>query len=102
MNAQLLFNANSLSTGWKGTCALANQYDTFYNNYISEINSLKEVYKKKNNELLSYFALTDLIIGQLFDAKNITSKRPSQETGELMPNFEREFTDKTNKHLFGG
>ena len=39
----------SLSSGWNGTCSLINQYDTIYNNYTSELNSLINIFSSEHS-----------------------------------------------------
>ena len=44
-------NQNSLSTGWKGTCQLVNQYNDIYSDYSTELNSLNALMTTNLNEL---------------------------------------------------
>ena len=70
-------NQNSLSTGWKGTCALINHYDSIYSNYSSELTSLNSLITSYHTQLLSYYTATNNLINNLFTTTYITSSRPS-------------------------
>ena len=95
-------NQNSLSTGWKGTCQLVNQYNDIYSNYSSELNSLNALMTTNLNELLNYFSVTNSLLTNLFTANFITSSLPSGSTASLLPKSEYEFSDMTNTSLIGG
>ena len=95
-------NQNSLSTGWKGTCQLVNQYNDIYSNYSTELNSLNALMTTNLNELLNYFSVTNSLLTNLFTANFITSSRPSGSTASLLPKSEYEFSDMTNTSLIGG
>ena len=93
---------NSLSTGWKGTCTLINEYDSIYNNYNSELTSLSSVLSSYHTLLLSYYGITNTLISNLFTTTYITSTRPSGLTTQLMSLSESEFSDRTNTSSIGG
>ena len=93
---------NSLSTGWKGTCTLINEYDNIYNNYNSELTSLSSVLSSYHTLLLSYYGITNTLISNLFTTTYITSTRPSGLTTQLMSLSESEFSDRTNTSSIGG
>lgn len=93
---------NSLSTGWKGTCQLVNQYNDIYSDYSTELNSLNALMTTNLNELLNYFSVTNSLLTNLFTANFITSSRPSGSTASLLPKSEYEFSDMTNTSLIGG
>ena len=93
---------NSLSTGWKGTCSLINEYDSIYNNYNSELTSLSSVLSSYHTLLLSYYGITNTLISNLFTTTYITSTRPSGLTTQLMSLSESEFSDRTNTSSIGG
>lgn len=93
---------NSLSTGWKGTCQLVNQYNDIYSDYSTELNSLNALMTTNLNELLNYFSVTNSLLTNLFTANYITSSRPSGSTASLLPKSEYEFSDMTNTSLIGG
>ena len=93
---------NSLSTGWKGTCTLINEYDSIYNNYNSELTSLSSVLSSYHTLLLSYYGITNTLISNLFTTTYITSTRPSGLTTQLMSLSESEFSDRTNISSIGG
>ena len=93
---------NSLSTGWKGTCTLINEYDSIYNNYNSELTSLSSVLSSYHTLLLSYYGITNTLINNLFTTTYITSTRPSGLTTQLMSLSESEFSDRTNTSSIGG
>lgn len=95
-------NQNSLSTGWKGTCQLVNQYNDIYSDYSTELNSLNALMTTNLNELLNYFSVTNSLLTNLFTANFITSSRPSGSTASLLPKSEYEFSDMTNTSLIGG
>ena len=93
---------NSLSTAWKGTCQLVNQYNDIYSDYSTELNSLNALMTTNLNELLNYFSVTNSLLTNLFTANFITSSRPSGSTASLLPKSEYEFSDMTNTSLIGG
>ena len=93
---------NSLSTGWKGTCQLVNQYNDIYSDYSTELNSLNALMTTNLNELLNYFSVTNSLLTNLFTANFITSSLPSGSTASLLPKSEYEFSDMTNTSLIGG
>ena len=93
---------NSLSTGWKGTCTLINEYDSIYNNYNSELTSLSSVLSSYHTLLLSYYGITNTLISNLFTTSYISSTRPSGLTTQLMSLSESEFSDRTNTSSIGG
>ena len=95
-------NQNSLSTGWKGTCALINHYDSIYSNYSSELTSLNSLITSYHTQLLSYYTATNTLINNLFTTPYITSSRPSNLTTQIMSKSESEFSDRTNTSLIGG
>ena len=95
-------NQNSLSTGWKGTCQLVNQYNDIYSDYSTELNSLNALMTTNLNELLNYFSVTNSLLTNLFTANFITSSLPSGSTASLLPKSEYEFSDMTNTSLIGG
>ena len=95
-------NQNSLSTGWKGTCALINHYDSIYSNYSSELTSLNSLITSYHTQLLSYYTATNTLINNLFTTTYITSSRPSNLTTQIMSKSESEFSDRTNTSLIGG
>ena len=93
---------NSLSTGWKGTCQLVNQYNDIYSDYSTELNTLNALMTTNLNELLNYFSVTNSLLTNLFTTNFITSSRPSGSTASLLPKSEYEFSDMTNTSLIGG
>ena len=94
-------NQNSLSTGWKGTCALINHYDSIYSNYSSELTSLNSLITSYHTQLLSYYTTTNNLINNLFTTTYITSSRPSNLTTQIMSKSETEFSDRANTSLTG-
>ena len=95
-------NQQSLSTGWKGTCALVNQYDSIYSNYSSQLNDLNTLITTNHNDLLNYFSTTNTLINDLYTVNYISSSRPSGLTGSLLIKSEYEFSNKENVSLIGG
>ena len=95
-------NQQSLSTGWKGTCALVNQYDNIYLNYSSELNSLNTLLTTNHNDLLNSYSTTNGLFNLLYTVNYITSSRPSGSTAALLINSEYEFTNRANSSLIGG
>ena len=77
-------NQQSLSTGWKGTCALVNQYDNIYSDYSSDLNTLNTLLTTNHNNLLNHFSATNTLINNLYTVKYITSGRPSGSTASLL------------------
>ena len=92
----------SLSTGWKGTCALVNQYDNIYSDYSSDLNILNTLLTTNHNNLLNHFSATNTLINNLYTVKYITSGRPSGSTASLLLNSEYEFSNTANSSLIGG
>ena len=95
-------NQQSLSTGWKGTCALVNQYDNIYSDYSSDLNILNTLLTTNHNNLLNHFSATNTLINNLYTVKYITSGRPSGSTASLLLNSEYEFSNTANSSLIGG
>ena len=95
-------NQQSLSTGWKGTCALVNQYDNIYSDYSSDLNTLNTLLTTNHNNLLNHFSATNTLINNLYTVKYITSGRPSGSTASLLLNSEYEFSNTANSSLIGG
>ena len=95
-------NLNTLSTGWTGTCPLADYYNNFYQNYTSELTSLSSAISSTHSSLLSSYSTTNTLINSLYTVNYLTSTRPSGSTGSLMPKSEYEFSDRTNTSLIGG
>ena len=95
-------NQQSLSTGWKGTCALVNQYDNIYSDYSSDLNILNTLLTTNHNNLLNHFSATNTLINNLYTVKYITSGRPSGSTASLLLNSEYEFSNSANSSLIGG
>ena len=95
-------NQQSLSTGWKGTCALVNQYDNIYLNYSSELNSLNTLLTTNHNDLLNSYSTTNGLLNLLYTVNYITSSRPSGSTAALLINSEYEFSNRANSSLIGG
>ena len=95
-------NQQSLSTGWKGTCALVNQYDNIYLNYSSELNSLNTLLTTNHNDLLNSYSTTNGLLNLLYTVNYITSSRPSGSTAALVINSEYEFSNRANSSLIGG
>ena len=95
-------NQQSLSTGWKGTCALVNQYDNIYSDYSSDLNILNTLLTTNHNNLLNHFSATNTLINNLYTVKYITSDRPSGSTASLLLNSEYEFSNTANSSLIGG
>ena len=95
-------NQQSLSTGWKGTCSLVNQYDNIYSDYSSDLNILNTLLTTNHNNLLNHFSATNTLINNLYTVKYITSGRPSGSTASLLLNSEYEFSNTANSSLIGG
>ena len=106
MGSNLLYcyspNLNTLSTGWTGTCPLADYYNNFYQNYTSELTSLSSAISSTHSSLLSSYSTTNTLINNLYTVNYLISTRPSGSTGSLMPKSEYEFSDRTNTSLIGG
>ena len=92
----------SLSSGWNGTCSLINQYDTIYNNYTSELNSLINIFSSEHSSLISNYNTTQTIINNLFTVNYISATRPSGATTSIMAKCDSEFADRTDATTFGG
>ena len=92
----------SLSSGWNGTCSLINQYDTIYNNYTSELNSLINIFSSEHSSLISNYNTTQTIINNLFTVNYISAARPSGATTSIMTKCDSEFADRTDATTFGG
>ena len=95
-------NQQSLSTGWKGTCALVNQYDNIYSNYSSELTSLNTLLTTDHENLLTYYSLTNSLMSNLYTVTYLSSSRPSGATTSLLPKSEYEFSNRANSSLIGG
>ena len=91
----------SLSSGWNGTCALINQYDTIYNNYTSELTSLINIFSSEHSNLMSLFNTSQNNMNNLYSNKYISSSRPSGATTSLMAKCDSEFSDRTNVSTVG-
>ena len=92
----------TLSTGWTGTCPVLKLFNSFKTDYNSEINSLNTVLSSTHLNTMSSYETTNSLINNIFNTSTISAALPSGSTGTLMPNFEREFSDKTNTSLLGG
>ena len=92
----------TLSTGWTGTCPVLKLFNFFQTDYNSEINSLNTVLSSTHLNTMSSYETTNSLINNIFNTSTISAALPSGSTGTLMPNFEREFSDKTNTSLLGG
>ena len=92
----------TLSTGWTGTCPVLKLFNSFQTDYNSEINSLNTVLSSTHLNTMSSYETTNSLINNIFNTSTISAALPSGSTGTLMPNFEREFSDKTNTSLLGG
>jgi len=92
----------TLSTGWIGTCPVLKLFNSFQTDYNSEINSLNTVLSSTHLNTMSSYETTNSLINNIFNTSTISAALPSGSTGTLMPNFEREFSDKTNTSLLGG
>ena len=92
----------TLSTGWTGTCPVLKLFNSFQTDYNSEINSLNTFLSSTHLNTMSSYETTNSLINNIFNTSTISAALPSGSTGTLMPNFEREFSDKTNTSLLGG
>jgi len=95
-------NINSLSTGWKGTCPVLQLFNSINNDYNNEISSLNTLFSTNHQNTMSAYNTTNNLINNIYTISSITASRPSGENGNLIPNFESEFRDKTNTSLIGG
>ena len=99
----------NLSSNWKGTCYLAEVFNSFrkdYTNYINILNATIDsntcssdviCHKTTKNNYLT----TKEKIEQLSNISVITSSRPSGLSNSLTPNFEKEFSNLTNNNSIG-
>jgi len=92
----------TLSTGWTGTCPVLKLFNSFQTDYNSQINTLNTVLSSTHLNTMSSYEETSSLIDKIFETSTITATLPSGSTGTLTPNFEREFSDKTNTSLLGG
>ena len=95
-------NLKTLSTGWKGTCPLVNQYNDLYNMYNTYVNSINDIIKEKHANIMQYYTNINKYLDDMTKASNINSNRPSGSTESIMSKSEIEFSDKKNKSLISG
>ena len=73
-------NLKTLSTGWKGTCPLVNQYNDLYNMYNTYINSINALIKEKHANIMQYYTNINKYLDDMTKASYISSQRPSGST----------------------
>ena len=92
----------TLSTGWTGTCPVLKLYNSLQTDYNSQITSLNTVLSSTHLNTMNSYEETSSLIDKIFVTSSISVARPSGLTDTLKPNFENEFSDKTNTSLLGG
>ena len=97
-----LRNTKTLSTGWKGTCPILQSFNSIQNNYNNELSSLNSIFSSYHKNTINSYTSTSSLIDELYTVSKITTTLPSGSSDTLIPKFEAEFSDKTNKSLIGG
>lgn len=92
----------TLSTGWTGTCPLLKLFSSVQTDFNSQMTTLNTVLSSTHANTMSSYETTSSLIDGIFSTSSISATPPSGSTKTLIPNFEREFSDKTNTSLLGG
>ena len=95
-------NKNSLSTGWAGTCSILELMNKIQVDLKKELTSLDSIFSSNHQKTINSYETTANSLDKLFTVNAVISPRPSELTGNLVPSFENEFRDKTNRSLIGG
>ena len=90
----------TLSTGWTGTCPVLKLFNSVQNDFNSQITSLNTILSTTHLNTKSSYESTNDLMSKIFETSTITGTLG--ETVTFTPNFEREFSDKTNTSLLGG
>jgi hypothetical protein len=91
----------TLSTGWTGTCPVLKLFNSIQTDYNSQIDFLNTVLSSTHSNTMSSYQETSNLIDNIFVTSTISAAHPSG-SNTLTPNFEIEFSDKTNASLLGG
>ena len=98
-----VFNPNyNLSSNWKGTCKLIENFNNFRINYLNTFSALDSSVNTNTYSSQYYSQLTREKIESLTISSSITSPHPSGSSSTIILNFEKEFNNLSDNTTLGG